>query len=214
MMSTIPFLLPLLGACLMGGEIVFPEGLEPLETNTAPWPQPERGDPYPETLSLVSGETDTYAWTHGRGYLHATVEEAWDSLQDPEVVTDRRGVDAWSVTLEAEEGYDVAFSVHNEVYDIITVEFDIAWREGAVAGSFEDPQAVGVRFLKVAGTNLIDLMEGSVTLYEVDDTLTAIELIEHLDAYSTGTAETEAWMTDLFASVVARVAGDPLPTYD
>lgn len=202
-----------LTACLTGGEIVFPPGLEPIEENTAPWPQPEPGNPYPETLSLVSGETDTYAWTHARGYVHGSVQETWDALQEPEVVVDRRGVDAWDVTLEAEEGYDVAFTLHNEVYDIITIEFDMAWRQGAVAGSIDSPQAVGVRFMKVAGTSLIDIMEGSITVYEVEDH-SAIELIEHLEAYSTGTEETEAWMTDIFASVVAWVAGDPLPTYN
>lgn len=203
-----------LTGCLAPSEIVFPPGLEPLEENTAPWPAAERGDPYPETLSMVSGEADAYAWTHARGYVHGSVSEVWDALQEPEVVVDRRGVDAWDVTLENVDGYDAAFTIHNEVYDIITIDFDLAWREGAVAGSIDDPQAVGVRFLKVAGTGLIEVMEGSITVYGMDSDLSAIELIEHLEAYSTGTAETESWMSDLFASVVAWVAGDPLPTFD
>lgn len=204
----------LLPACLGDGTVEFPPGLAPLEENTAPWPQPEGDDTYPETPSVVSGEGEDWAWVHLRGYVHGTVDETWAALQDPEVVLDRREVDEWSVTQLQEEGYDVSFSVHNIVHDVITIEFDVAWREGAVEGTLDDPQVVGVRFQKVEGTDFIELMEGSVTVYEVTEDATAIEIIEHLDA--TGTDPVEActsWMSDLYASVVARVAGDPLPTW-
>ena len=79
------------GAC-RNREVAFPVGLEPLETNTAPWPQGSANDPYPEELSMVSGEDD-WLWAHARGYVKAPLLTTWEALRDLDVDVDRRRSD-------------------------------------------------------------------------------------------------------------------------
>lgn len=198
--------LPGLGAC-RDPDPEFPAGLGPLEENQAPWPA---GDA-PEALAVVSGERDGYAWAHARGWVHASVAETWAALQDPAVAVDRRRVDEWTVTGLAPT-WDVAFLIHNVVHDVVTVEFDVEWQHGVVAGDTEAPEAVGARFDKTGGTEFIERMQGSVILVE-DGDVTAVELQEHLEAILTGVEEVENYLLDLHADLVARVHDEPLPEH-
>ena len=120
----------------------------------------------------------------------------------------------WTSTPDVEDGYDVSFELANTSYDIVTVEFDIDWREGVVDGTVDAPTTVGLRWQKVAGTDLIKLLEGSAVLESVDDGATSVSFIEHLDTVGSDATDVEAYLTDLFASVLATSHGEALPTYD
>lgn len=212
-----PLLVLALGLAACGGKsetTEFPEGLEPLEDMKADYPDGRTGDSWPETLNVVSGDDEDYAWSHACGYIAAPIAEVWAAFAEPDNVVDRRRVQEWDVTWDVEEGYDVSFELANTSYDIVTVEFDIDWREGVVDGTVDDPSTVGLRWQKVSGTDLIDLLEGSAVLQEMDDETTAVEMIEHLETIGSDSTDTEAYLSDLFASVVAVVHGEALPTYE
>ena len=197
-----------------GGDAV-PEGLDPLEeSNMADLPAARDGDDYPEELSLVGDEGDEYDWAHGAGYIHASVSDCWSAIQDPEVVVDRQRVTSWTVETDVEPEYDVSFVLHETSEDIVTVEFDVTWIQGRTAGEEGAPTAVVGRWAKTGGTELIYLLEGSIELTELESDVTEISLMEHLD--TPGSDETDIYpvLQGLFDSIVARVNGEALPTYE
>jgi len=201
----------LAGAC-RNREVAFPVGLEPLESNTAPWPQGSTSDPYPEELSMVAGEDD-WLWAHARGYVKAPLTTVWEALRDLDVDVDRRRVDDYSWTWDVPQDYDYCYRIHVVVEDIVTVEWDLDWNHGAVNGTTEDPEAVGVRFFKSDGSSFIDMQIGSISAYKLEDDITAIELIEHLDASMTEESDVTGYLQDLYTDVVAYSHGEPLPSY-
>jgi len=202
-----------IGCSLFSGDPPeFPAGLEPIEENTASWPAPDGDDEYPEVLDLLTGEDGDGAFAHARGWIHAWPAEVWEALGDCTVLADQARLTEWSCD-EEEPVYDVAIVVHNTVVDIITIDFDVRWDQGVVAGDEEAPEVVGVRFEKTEGSDLIDLMIGSVVLLEQDDDVTGVEIIERLDAATTGEDEVAAFVGDLYADLLAFVRGQDLPTY-
>ena len=192
----------------------FPEGLEPLEENLAPSPAGRSDDPYPESLSLVSGTEDTYDWAHGRGYVHASLTDTWDALRDPAVDVDRRRVQEYTVS-ELDLGeYDDHYLIHNVSHDIIDVEFDIEWRHGAVEGTVDAPELVYIRWMKIDGSTYVKLLEGSAILTPVGNAVTEVQLIEHLDTIGTGPEDVESFFTDMYDEILAWKDGEDLPEYD
>lgn len=192
----------------------FPDGLAPLEESTAPAPDPIDGDPFPEDVRFVVGTEDEYSWAHGRGFVHKPLSETWAAMRDPEVCVDRREVDEWSVENDIEKEYDFSYRIHNIVNDIITVEFDITWRQGVVEGDLDKPELVGARFQKTFGTTFIELLSGSVVARAKDENTTELEFVEHLRATGKGSETVQSYLRDYFASIVAKAHGKPLPTYE
>jgi hypothetical protein len=186
----------------------FPPGLEPIEESTARTPEGMA-----ERLAFAVGEKDEYVWAHARGFIHAPIARVWEAMKDPEVVADRRQVDELSFELEIEPEYDHSFVVHNVVHAVQDVRFDVTWRQGVVEGEREDPRVVAIRFQKTDGSTAIYLMEASIVLRRVDDAITELSAAEHLDAFVRDIEQIQSQLGDIHASVVARVHGEPLPTY-
>lgn len=204
-----------LAGCWGDEKTKFPEGLEPLEENTAPAPAGTAEDPHPETIELVDGTRMGFAWVHGRGFVHAPITTVWAAAREPEVCVDRRKVARWSVehVEMPDEQYDFEYVIHNEVDDVITVEFDITWRHGAVEGTLEAPELVVANYQKTWGTTFISILRGTVVLTPVDETTTEVALVEHLRASASDGTEVRSYLRDYFESIVARSHGAPLPTY-
>jgi hypothetical protein len=203
-----------IASCKGNSSSNFPAGLEPLDpTNQAPAPAGTPTDPHPEAVESVTGETDDYVWAHAHGYVHASLEQTWEAMRDPAVCVDRRKVDQWDVTQDDEPSYKYSYLIHDLVHSIVTVEFFVGWRHDVFEGTADAPTAVAARFQKVYGTDYIEAMSGSILARKIDDTTTELELIEHLKAHAQGPGTAESTMKDYFASVVARVHGQPLPTY-
>lgn len=198
----------LLVACK--SEVEFPPGLEPLEENKAP--APEGSDEWPETLSMLSGEEEDYVWTHARAYVQVAGAEVAAAVQDPEVGVDRRRVVEFAVTWDVEPEYEVSYAVATTVDDVVTVQYDLTWRHGAVG---DDVWAT--RWQKTAGTDLIKIIEGSIVTTEVVHGVTELSIIEHIGAPLASNEDlledTEGYLTDFYASILAVSHGDPLPTY-
>lgn len=192
-------------ACFGDEKTEFPAGLEPLEENRAE-PPASQDEPYPEILSVARGNGD-FDWVHARAFVHAPLASTWEALRDIEVCVDDGRVDDWSVTWDVEEGYDYSYRIHNVAEDIITVEFDITWRHGAVEGSVDDPELVAIRYQKTNGTEFIDILRGSIVLRPVEDEVTELDMVEHLDGAAAGTPEIEAYFADLLADTLAFVHG-------
>lgn len=195
----------LLGGCFGNEKTSFPEGLEPLEENTAD-PPVSQDEPFPEALSMRHGQ-DEWDWVHARAYVHASMSRTWEALRDIDVCVDDGRVDRWSVTYDVEEGYDYSYRIHNVADDIITVEFDITWRHGAVEGTVSDPELVAIRYQKTNGTEFIDRLEGSIVLRPVEDGITELDMVEHLEATAAGPEEIEAYFTDVFDDTLAFLNG-------
>jgi hypothetical protein len=170
-------------------------------------------DPFPEDLVVAVGETPRYHWVHTHGYIHAPLETVYDALSNPEACVDRRKVTRYTITPDVEPEYERSFLTHNEVDDIITVEFDMTWRFGTVEQTNEVPDLVAGTFSKTFGTTFISIMRGSIVARRIDDTTTELEFVEHLNAATGGADELMTFANDYYDNVVALSHGDPLPMY-
>ena len=166
----------------------------------------------PENLEMAAG-VDTDIWVHARGYIHAPVKEIWQALQDERVFIDRRAVSEYTLEWNTEPEYDVSFLVSQSVEDIITVSYDVGWRQGFVDGTLEGPETVAMRFQKVAGTELIRRMEGSILLVTISEDVSEFQFQEHMDTPMPDTEDLENYVTDLYGEILAWVHGQELPDY-
>ncbi len=209
-------LLPLLVGCNRDVKTPFPAGLEPLEANRASFPD---GEGYPEALSCREGEDEeedigTYTWVHCKGYVNAPIDDVYAAYQTPRVVADRRAIDDLSVEWDVEPEYDVSFLLHNTVDAAITVEFDVTWRHGDVDGDPEVVEELGTRWQKTYGSEVIDLLRGSIRTTRVDADNTALEIVFHQRSLQDDSPIMHAYLDDLFADIRASVRGNELPAYD
>lgn len=210
----LPFLLTLV-ACQKSVSTPFPEGLEPLEDCSAGFPS-EGDGAVPVDAQVSSGETEDWMYVHVCGYVGGSVDDAWDAIQDADVVTDRRRVTEYAVTAQDHEPeYDVSFRVHHLIEDLITVEYDLDWRQGVWEQDDDVVHSVAARFQKTEGSSFIELIEGSLVLEAVEeqDDRTAFSLVIHHKSLGYKLEELELKATDLYDSVAAVSAGQPLPTY-
>lgn len=191
----------------------FPAGLSPLGDNAAEFPEGEAGDAHPETISVVTGETKDYVWVEAKAYVHASIASTWEAMRTPEVCVDRRHVATWTVTENVEQGYDYSFLIHNTINNVITLEEDLTWRQSHIEGSLEDPDTVVAVYQKTNGSDFISLDAASFIARKVDSTTTSLELVGQLNAVGSGIPDEESYIRDYYASIVARVHGQPLPTY-
>jgi len=192
-------------------ESAFPPGLTPLREVNIPVRGTTPAMPYPENLSVESGNGE-YLWGIGRGFVRAPLARVYEALQDPDVTTDRRRVSSYTVTPNTEPAYPSSYRVRNVVNDIITVEFDISFRLGPYAGTPESPTAYALAYQKTFGTTYIEMMRGSVLVKHVEQGITEIQMVRHVKAMQ-GTSEVEQYLLDVFDNIVARVNGRALPRF-
>ncbi len=201
--------LTMVSGCLKDEETPFPAGLEPLEDNTAVFP--EDGS---ETLNVVGGETDDWVFAHSRGYVHAPLADTWAAFRDPAVNTDRRRVSEYSTEPVDDADVDYSYVIHTTVHDIIDVDYDITWRHGLKDGTLELPESAAIRWQKTFGAAIIETLEGSIVLREGDDGITEVEIIQHLGAPGRESEEIEQFHLDMHADAVATVNGVALDELD
>jgi len=208
-------LLPgLLTGCQRSVLTPFPAGLEPLEDCSAGLPPASSDGSLPEAAQIVGGQGDEWLYAHLCGYIHADASAVWMALQDPDVVTDRRRVTSYQETEQGvEPDYQVSFRIHNIVQDLLTVEYDIDWREGVWEEDQDGPLSVAVRFQKTAGSSLIELIEGSVLVETVQPGTVSFALVSHHRSLQYTVDDLELKSSDLYDSVVAFAHGEPLPTW-
>ncbi len=206
----------ILGGCNPTSPDVFPEsvGFQPIEPCTAAPPQASlSGDPYPETASYIAGRSpdNTYSWAHGYGYVKASLPDVWAAMQDPAVCALNR-VDNWAVTWNVEPVFPVSFRIHYWVNTIITVEWELTWRQGPLVGTVAQPVQVGARYMKTWGTTHLQIEEGSYVLEEVAPGITSVQMVTHLQAdQQSSPADAASTIQYLYQKLVLKVHGQPLP---
>jgi hypothetical protein len=198
-------------ACTGDSIHTFPPGLEPLEANTAAYPAATAESMYPETFTIRAGDAGRYYFAHGSGYIHGSVEQVWDALKDPAVVADRFNTDEQTFMFGVEPEYELSYAIHYVVEDIVTVDWTETWRGDRLVPEEASDAWSTIRYQKTQGTGFITLIEGSVTLFEVESQITGIEVIHHAEATATGEEEVFGAINNTYLSARARVHGEPLP---
>ena len=189
----------------------FPPGLDPIAADSVAPPSGDAGDPYPETVTVVQGSNSDYNYVFATGYVDASLEDVWAAFKIPNVVVDRHNISSYTVTNNVETGYDVSFLTAYTDNNVVTVTFDLTWREGVVAGTEADPSQVSVVYQKTWGSSFISLMEGSIQLIQVSPTVTELQFAQRMNAQNTDSSTIATWTNEMFSSVVAQVHGKPLP---
>jgi hypothetical protein len=189
----------------------FPAGLDPIATDTVAPPNAAGGNPYPETVTVVPGSNSDYNYVFATGYVDASIEDVWAAFKIPNVVVDRHNISSYTVTNDVEKGYDVSFLTTYTDNNVVTVTFDLTWREGVVAGTEANPTQVSVVYQKTYGSSFISLMEGSIQLVQVNPTVTELQFAQRMNAQNTDSGTIATWTNEMFNSVVAQVHGKPLP---
>ena len=214
----IPLSLGLAAAgCFSDVATPFPPGLEPLEDNLAPPPEPTAEERFPETLVMERRLAPYLPRTpavHARGYVRAPVARVWAALREPDVGADRRTFSEWSTTYDVEPEYDYSYVIHSVIDNVIIVEYDVTWRHGVVEGTLETPRLVSARWQKTAGSSAIDDLQGSILLREVEPGVTEIAIIEYLRAIASGHENIESFLRDMFSELVILAHGGTLPPID
>lgn len=210
------FLAPLVFAAALTGcfgneTTEFPEGLEPLGDNEAPPIPPGAGDAFPEVIVFAEGSRDGFDWVHARAYVKGDATAVWDIIKEPEVVANRRETDSQTFTFGVEPQYEHSFAIDYLVKDFIDVDWTENWRYQTVEGSPDDVDLSFIRYQKTFGTVFINLLEGSIAVYRVEDGVSEIEFVEHLDAAMSSVDDMKQTVEDRIANIRARLAGQPLP---
>lgn len=194
-------------ACQDDVTTVFPDGLEPLEDNTAPALQ-SGGDVEGILFWSSDGETKVL---HGRGVVLAPPAAVWAAAKDPEHLAARCATDRHSVELGVEPQYELSWKLHYEVDEVITVAWDELWRLGTVEGTPTEPTLAMVRYQKVFGSDFISLIEGSIEVIATDRGTTELQFIEHLNAVRGDLGNMRGSMTQRYITLAALAHGQPLP---
>lgn len=181
----------------------FPAGLEPLEPSTAPWPAGQE-----QALESVTGSAQSYDWSHANAWVHAPLADVYACLQVDMVDVNRREVSSWEVQPDVEQGYEVSYRIDQVVENVVTVEYSDTWRHGSVEG-----QSISVWKMTEANP-FMSLREGSMLATEEEDALTGLEIVGHIDATSTDADTIDQYHRDLFADLLACIAGEPYPLFD
>jgi hypothetical protein len=214
--GAIVFALCASAACGEGAHKPLPPWTAPLDpTDEAMDPAPTSTDAHPEQLSIVTGHNSDYYWAHCRGWIHGSVDQVWSAMKDPNVIVDRRTVSSWTVTKQdVDPTAAVSFILHNVIVNVITVQIDTEWREGVTEGSSSAPTKVAVRNTLVNGNLLVTTIDDSIETSRVDDQTVEVQIERHAqNASPTPDSDIRRYEQDLFNSIVARVHGQPLPTY-
>jgi len=192
-------------------EIPFPPGLEPLaQANTARWPQNNA-----EQMNTNSGENDQFTWAHGRGYVHAPIEDVYPCLQDERINIDRREAARWTRVDDVENGYEHSYRLDVEVENIINLEFSDTWRHGSTRDEDTDEILLTISLSQLTrGNAYMELIRGSIVAEIVEDGITSLDVIQQQDVTLPDQDRMKRYLTDMHAELVACANGQPLPNYD
>jgi hypothetical protein len=164
-------------------------------------------DATPERAVVLSGSEDEYDWAVVRGWVKVDGAAIRDTLTNPDVAVNRRKVTEWTVAALDDAEMDASYVVTEVVTDPITVDYDLTWRhlfdgEGGSVAVWE----------KTAGTTFVSLVRGGLSAVVVGDAID-FTAVFHLATVDSDTTDTELFVQDFYASVLADAHGEPLPDW-
>jgi hypothetical protein len=182
-------------------------GLSPLDARGVLAPGDD-DDPTPERGSVLSGSEADYDWGVLRGWVKVNADTMWETVTNPDVAVNRRKVTEWTVTPFQESGIDDAYVVNEVVTEPITVDYDLSWRHARQAE--EGSLAV---WEKTAGTEFVSQVRGSLVYAVVGNAIDFTTVFE-LATIDSDSSDTELFVQDFYASVLAAAHGEPLPDWN
>ena len=208
---TISFLAALAACKAQESDYSFPEGLEPLAENTAPWP-----DNMAEEVSYVIGEDDDYHWAHARAYVHAEIDTVYGCMREEMVNVDRREIESWSTTSGSEGDYEFSYAIWNQSYPTfgVQVEYTDTWRHGSTQTKDGLIALVVSSWKMTDGNEYMYLKENSVVTEIADDGITSLDMVGHLSAALRDGETTAQYYIDFHEDLIACVNGTDYPTFD
>jgi hypothetical protein len=193
----------LLAACQDNIATPFPEGLEPFEDNLV---EPRPDGPFVETLRTATSD-ESFIRVYARGFVLVPPDVMWEAAKNPTPNLSTCKTDEQIVTILDEPQYELSFSIHYIVHDILTVEWDDQWRFGTI-----DPTLRMIRHQKVRGSDFIALSEGTIqVLSTIDPGVSELAFVEHLDAVQATTADVLQGVQHNYDALVATAHGNPIP---
>ena len=208
---TLPLLAALVACKNNEVDYDFPEGIEPLDENTAEWPAEMA-----EEVSYVVGEEDEYHWAHAKAYVHADIDTVYGCLRAEEVNVDRREIETWSVTADVEQGYDHSYAIWNQTYPTfgVQVEYTDTYRHGSTLADDGSVALVVSSWKMTEGNDYMYLKENSVVTEIADEGITSLDMVGHLSAALRDGETTAQYYIDLHQDLIACVNGSEYPTFD
>jgi hypothetical protein len=184
-------------------------GLEPLEHN--PIPEQTSG-PYSETLQ-TSTDDSGYIHVYGRGFVHVDAAKLWQLSKNPEALVAKCSTDGQAVTPNDEPKYEYSFVVHYTVHDVLTVQWDDAYRFGVLAGADDAPELGMIKHQKINGSSFISLSAGTIQVTPtLDDTSTSeLAFVEHLNAEGSSDSDVVSGVRYTYAALLALAHGQAIP---
>lgn len=185
----------------------------PLDDNLAMYPPMGDAQDFPESAVWRLGNASGRLWAHGKGYIHAPIENVMQVLSRPEVVIDRRkAVFRTSQPITGIPEAHTAWTAHLDVRGFAGA-YDVEFKMAVLEGSSSRPMVAGARYRKVAGIQFLELLHFSLLLRRVSETVTSIEHVEWLKALFQDERTALQTQQDEYASIVAAVHGRELPSY-
>ena len=182
-------------------------GYQPLEPCTAPFPEPVDGDPHPETIVTREGSAPGHHWSHGAAFVHAPLADVWQALHEP-MASHIHGPDM-TVTMDVEPEFPLSFEIRYEAGPVYArVDWTIRYRAGPLDEG-DPPQSYGLRYQRIAGTEHVEVQDGSLVATDAGDGVTALQLVCWLDATNQDEDDVRGTVTDWYADL--RLAIDALP---
>ncbi len=199
---------------------LFPPGLEPLADD----PEVQAvAAPVAEALVMTNTQ-DTEVHVYGRGYVFAPVATVWAAAQDPLALIATCNTDAQAITQQDETGYALDFSVHYTVNNILTVGWDDQYRGAVISVGVGSSQVLGmgipgdvvsrtmIEHQKTMGSSFISVSEGTTQLLaNADNSVTEVQMIEHLKAVEQPLDQVTNGMRHEFDSLLAIAHGGAVP---
>ncbi len=189
----------------------FPDGIAPLEANTASWPADMA-----EELTYVVGEDDDYHWAHAKAYVYADINDVYPCLRTAEVNIDRREIADWAVTADVEEGYEHSYAIWNQTQPTlgIEVEYTDTWRHGSTLDDAGALALVVSSWKMTEGNDYMYLKENSVVTEIADEGITSLDMVGHLSAALRDGETTAQYYADFHADLIACVDGMDYPSFE
>jgi hypothetical protein len=173
---------------------------------------PDQPDgPFVETLRTQSTESP-YVKVYGRGFVLVSPGTLWRAAKQGPANVAACSTDEQQITENTELQYEYSFLVHYTVHNVLTVEWDDAFRFGTIEGTPEAPQLAIVKHQKTQGSDFITLSEGTIEILPTTDpNVSELSFVEHLDATSAGAGDVIKGVQHNYDALVAVAHGLPIP---
>lgn len=204
-------LVAMLSVGCLGKEVdtAFPEGLEPLEENTASWPAT-----LSESISTTGGDSGDYQWGHARAYVQAGITDVYPCLREEMVNADRREVASWTRDDDVEDGYEHSYRLNFLVENIIDLEFSDTWRHGSSVDEQGAVTEIRSRWKMTEGNDFMFLKEGSIVSATPEAGWTSLDIVGYIDV-AQGDEETMiSYITDMYTDIVVCVSGATYQSFE